>query len=359
MPFSDNYELAQYKLWLASENSDIDLYLIDVTWAPQLADQFLDLAETSSQVAGEHLPSVIASQTVDGRLVALPFSTYVPALYYRRDLLDKYAMAVPQTWEELMSVSLKIMEGEGDPALWGYVWQGAPYEGLTANALEWFQSSGGGQIVETDGTVSVNNENSVKALERARDWIGTISPPAVVAYREEEARAQWEAGNAIFMRNWPYAYERGNELTSRIKGVFGVSPLPSAGGDTNSAATLGARTVAVSRYSFNPDAAISLAQYLASAEFQKQNAILAGELPTILSLYDDPELAEKQPLVPLWREIVTTAVPRPAAQTKVAYNQVSSMTWSAVHETLVGQAAAEVSLERLNHDLDSLRGGGW
>ncbi len=98
MPSSTTDQFGQYKLWLAAGNSDIDVYQTDVIWAPQLADQFLDLTDAAKDVVKDHFPSIIESQTVDGKLVALPAFTDAPALYYRKDLLDKYGKHVPKTW---------------------------------------------------------------------------------------------------------------------------------------------------------------------------------------------------------------------------------------------------------------------
>ena len=72
MPSSTTDQFGQYKLWLAAGNSDIDVYQTDVIWAPQLADQFLDLTEAAKDVVADHFPSIIESQTVNGKLVALP-----------------------------------------------------------------------------------------------------------------------------------------------------------------------------------------------------------------------------------------------------------------------------------------------
>lgn len=362
MPSSTTDQFAQYRLWLAAGNPDVDVYMTDVIWAPQLSDQFLDLTEAFSDVVKDHFPSIVESQTVDGKLVALPLFTDAPALYYRKDLLDKYGATPPKTWEELTQTAQMVQDKEreaGSADMWGYVWQGNAYEGLTCDALEWVKSSGGGQIIDADGTVTINNENAVKALETAKGWVGTISPPGVLSYQEEESRGVWQTGNAVFMRNWPYAYALGNGDDSPIKGKFDVAPLPSGGGDNASAATLGGWNVAVSRYSPNPEAATSLVKYMASAEFQKGFAIKASHLPTIISLYDDQEIAEAQPLIPQWKDIFLNAVPRPSAPTKVQYNEVSSQFWSAVHDTLSGSGTAQDNLELLEISLEELKGGGW
>lgn len=360
MPASTSDQFAQYRLWLAAGTSDIDLYQADVIWAGQFADNFVDLTEAAKDLIPQHFESVIQSQTVDGKLVTIPLFTDAPALYYRKDLLEKYGKEVPTTWEELAATAQEIQDAEraeGNNDLWGFVWQGNAYEGLTCDALEWVKSHGGGQIVEPDGTISINNENAVKAVEQAAGWVGTISPEGVLSYQEEEARGVWQTGNAVFMRNWPYAYNLGQSDDSAVKDKFDVAPLPS-GGD-GSAATLGGWNVAVSKYSTKQDAAISLALWLGSAEGQKRNTMLNGNLPTVKALYEDPEIAEKSPIVPRWLEIFENAVPRPSAPTKNKYNEVSAKFWSAVHETLSGNGSAAENLELLEVDLEDIKGSGW
>ena len=149
---------------------------------------------------------------------------------------------------------------EGAADLWGFVWQGNAYEGLTCNALEWIKSYGGGQIVEPDGTIS--RQQRARGRRRSR-WRRPGSGPSrrrgCSAYTEEESRGVWQTGNAVFMRNWPYAYALGNGDDSPIKGKFDVAPLPSAAATTRSAATLGGWNLAVSKFSPNPDAATDLA----------------------------------------------------------------------------------------------------
>jgi trehalose/maltose transport system substrate-binding protein len=236
MPASTTDQFGQYRLWLAAGNADIDSLQTDVIWAPQLAEHFVDLtqAATEAGIIEQNFPAIIESQTVDGKLVALPIFTDAPALYYRTDLLEKHGREVPTTWAELTETAQFIQDAEraeGNSELFGFVWQGNAYEGLTCNGLEWVKSFGGGQIVEPDGTISINNPQAVAALETAAGWVGTISPEGVLAYTEEESRGVWQTGNAVFMRNWPYAYLLGNSDDSAVAGKFDVAPLPMGEGE--------------------------------------------------------------------------------------------------------------------------------
>lgn len=358
-PPSSSEQFTQIRLWLAAGNPDIDVYQIDVIWAPQLAQHFVDLTPHVQDAAGQHFEAIIQSQTVDGKLIALPMFADAPALYYRRDLLEKHGEKVPTTWKELGAVAAKIVEAEraaGNRQLQGFVFQGAAYEGLTCNALEWIASHGGGSIVEEDGTISVFNEHAIKALETARSWIGTIAPKGVLSYQEEESRGVWQTGNAVFMRNWPYAYALGNRDDSTVKGKFAVTTLP-AGDGGRSAAALGGWNLAVSRYSRHQDAAIELVEFLTSEEAQKQRALMSSRLPTRPALYDDPDIASRQPIIPQWKAVLENAVPRPSAAVKAKYNEFSSQLWTAVHNTLAGNGTATDNLELLEVQLTRLQGG--
>jgi trehalose/maltose transport system substrate-binding protein len=362
MPPNTTDQFGQYRLWLAAGNADIDVYMTDVIWAPQLSDQFLDLTDAAKDVVKDHFPSIVESQTVNGKLVALPAFTDAPALYYRKDLLDKYGKQPPKTWDEMAAIAKEIQDKEreaGNKDMQGFVFQANAYEGLTCDALEWVKSNGGGQIVEADGSISINNDKAAAALDRVKGFIGSIAPEGVLGYGEEDSRGVWQTGNAVFMRNWPYAYSLGNSGDSKVKGMFDVIPLPANGQGTGSAATLGGWNVAVSKYSKNPKEATDLALYIASKDAQKFAALNQTHLPTIIALYDDPDIAAAQPIIPRWKEVFLNAVPRPSAPTKVKYNEVSSLFWNAVHDTLAGKGSSKDNLATLEAKLTELKGDSW
>ena len=74
MPSSTTDQFSQYRLWLAAGNQDIDVYMTDVIWAPQLADHFVDLTDAAKKdgLTDQYIPQILQSQTVDGKVVALP-----------------------------------------------------------------------------------------------------------------------------------------------------------------------------------------------------------------------------------------------------------------------------------------------
>ncbi len=361
-PSAAGERLAQYQLLLAAGSPDIDVFLVDTTWPGMLGEFFVDLGTYPDIRAASalHFKSFIQNNTISGKLVALPWFIDAGVLYYRSDLLVRYGEKVPETWTELTRIARKIQAGErarGNSRFWGFVFQGRAYEGLTCNALEWIDSNGGGTIVDSTGEITVDNSQAAQALKLAASWLGndsgenSIAPRGVLNYMEEEARGVFQSGNAAFMRNWPYALKLANASDSPVRGKVEIAQLPK--GDSPQAihaSALGGWSLAVSRYSRNKNAAVSLVSWLARPEEQKRRTELLGQNPTIRSLYQNSELLK----------IFDKAVPRPAGVTGTKYNRVSSEFWDTAHRILSGDIAADTGLKDLKNRLLAIsKGGKW
>jgi multiple sugar transport system substrate-binding protein len=235
-------------------------------------------------------------------------------LYYRTDLLEKYGYTAPRTWDELVEQAESIMQGEaaGSPTLRGYSAQFKQYEGLVCNMLELVGSHGGSLIQERDGTSTLATPDTLAALRFVRERLmERIAPRASLTYQEPESLAAFLQGQAIFHRNWPYAWEVANNPgRSRIAGKVGVAPLPGTA-DHPGVATLGGWLFGISALSAHQREAWTFMSFLSSEEIQKHFALAAGIAPSRRSLYDDPVLLEAHPH---WRNQLTvlqSATPRP------------------------------------------------
>ena len=338
--------LQLYLGYWGSKSADVDVFLIDVIWQGIAAPHAVDLKKfVKADIISQFFPRSIENNTVNGRLVSLPWFIDAGLLYYRTDLLQKYGYTdPPKTWDELAQMAKKIQDGEraaGNLGFQGFVFEGKSSESLTCNAVEWIYSYGGGTIIGPDKSVTINNPDAIKALQTAKSWVGTISPAAVTTYGEEEARNIWQSGNAAFMRNWPYAYPLGADPKSPITGKFDVTALPKGGDNDKSGACLGGWQLMISAYSKVPNASADLVRYLTSAEVQKKHAIELGLLPTLPDLYNDPDLQQKIPWFKNAQDILANTVARPSTVTGAAYNQLSQGVFENVNKILNGQESAE------------------
>jgi trehalose/maltose transport system substrate-binding protein len=348
--------LQAYRQQWAAQSGDIDIFQIDVIWPGIVAEHVIDLSEALGEEASNFFEGIVENNTVDGQLTGMPWFTDAGLLYYRTDLLETHGFEPPETWEELETAAQAIMEAEreSNPDFEGFIFQGRAYEGLTCNGLEWQVSQGGGMIVESDGTVSVNNDQAIAAFERAASWVNGIAPEGVTTYREPETFNVWVAGNAAFSRNWPYQYAASQE-SETIAGNVGVSPLPRGEGeDGRNAATLGGWQLAVSRYSDEPEASIEFVKYLTSAEVQRAFAIERSMLPTRPAVYEDAELAEVNEFIPRLLPVFESAVGRPAGPAADLYAEVSTVYYQNLNQVLSGSKSAQDAAADMEQEISAI-----
>ena len=343
---------------LQEGGSSPDVVGIDVIWPGILADYLIDLRPQFSAELTSEDPQLVASYTVDGKLVAVPYHAHVGVLEYRTDLLREYGYShPPKTWDELEQMALRIQAGErakGKKDFWGYIWQGAAAEGLTCNALEWQVAEGGGRIIESDKTISVNNPAAIRSWQRAARWVGWISPPGVVAYRELDSMNVWDSGQAAFRRTWQWNYRLAHWQDSAMPDKTGYSSMP--GGPGGQVGTLGGIGLGVSRVSAHPQEAVALVRFLVDRELQAKVARQNAQVPSQPEMYGlplvvDPYFRSAKPDQPRG-----SLVSRPSNVTGQLYETVTRAYLEAVHSVLVHEKTAPKAAADLEKQLVGITG---
>ena len=360
-PSSVPDKLALYRQLFAAKSTDIDVLQIDLVWPGLLKDHLLDLSPFTRGEERKHFQTLVDGNTVNGRLVAMPWDTDAGVFYYRKDLLTHYQQAVPSTWKEFSDIAKRIQTAErarGNPDFHGFMFQGKADEGLTCHALEWIAGSGGGQVLSDSGEITVRNKAAAAALDMAASWIGHISPLGVLNHEPEDSRGVFQSGNALFMRNWPYAWALMQKDDSPVKDKVGIAPMPglqAAGGRS----AVGGWQLGVSRYSKHPELAAELVLYMTSAAVQRERAIAGAFNPTRPTLYEDKEVIAANPHMPALSAIIAKGVIRPSTVTGLKYPQVSQSVWYAAHDVLSGRMNGEEAVTRLEKRLERIRRKAW
>ncbi|WP_337267654.1 ABC transporter substrate-binding protein [Oryzifoliimicrobium ureilyticus] len=359
MPAQLDDAIPIYQQLLASKSADVDVLFLDVIWLGMFKNNLLDLTTMiPKEDQDKHFASTLGAAKLDGKLVAMPAYMDVGLMFYRKDLLEKYGKQPPKTWEELAATAKEIQDKErdaGNKGMWGYVWQAKSYEGLTCDAIELIASNGGGTIISNDGKVTINNPQAVQALDRAKGWIGTITPEGVLGYDEEASRAIFEAGNAVFHRNWPYVWGTSHAAGSAIVDKVGVMPLPVGKAGEKSSGCLGPMYYGVSKFSTKQKVAADFVDFITGTDMQKMRAVQSAFNPSIQSLYNDPEVLAKIPFLKDNQQAFADSAVRPSGYTGTSYNRVSQAFYRAVHDILSGSANTESTLKSLASRLEKLK----
>lgn len=345
---------------LASGQPDPDVFLMDIIWIAQFVQS--DWLEPLDRffakdvlVPGDFFSRVVPEADSDtGRTYALPAFLDVGVLYYRQDLLERHGFdGPPRTWRDLVTQATAIQAAErrNNPQFNGYVWQGAQYEGLVCTFLE-FVATHGGRLT-ADGNVDLRDESTIAALTFMQDLIQRhrISPPnTYTEMQEEEVRRAFQRGNALFERNWLYAWGLHQREDSAVRGRVGLAPLPHDDGAAT-AATLGGWQFGISKTSDAKERAWQLAAFLLSREIQTRILLTLGWYSGRPDVYTAPEVRRKVANVDQLQTIMAHAVSRPDL---AWYAHVSRIIQRYVNDCLSGKRAPREAVTVMQAEIDRI-----
>jgi multiple sugar transport system substrate-binding protein len=293
-------------------DSPYDLVYMDVIWTGKFAAAgwLLDL---SDRISEDELKAFMDKDVEAGRykdkLYRIPLRSDAGMLYYRTDLLEQIGAKPPETFEDLVKTSQQLQEKKA--TRWGYVWQGAQYEGLPAMFVEILEGFGGFWVNSETNEVGLDQPEAIQAVEFLRSAIDkSISPPGVTSYREEDTRRLFVSGESAFLRNWPYVWATANEEGSEIKGKVGIKPMVHIPG-AKSGACLGGWGMGIAKTSKHPQEALKAIQYFTSKEAQRRFTLETASISSRRDLFSDSEIIAKYPHYPKFQKLVESAVLRP------------------------------------------------
>jgi multiple sugar transport system substrate-binding protein len=340
--------LTIYTTMLRARSSSIDVMSIDVVYPAEFAANGWSVDLTSRWPASDranYLQGPIKSCTYNGQIVAAPLRTDLGILYYRTDIVS----SPPKTFNDLVSAA----KSNASKTKYGYVWQGSQYEGLVCDFVEVLGGYGGTVLDPNNSkSVTVNSPQGVQALTEMVSWVGTISPTAVTTFTEEPCRQAFQNGDAIFMRNWPYAYSLGNTASqSKVAGKFDITSIPYGGSNTVGHSCTGGWNMAINAFSKNTDASWKFIQYMLGTSAQKTLAIKGSFTPSLQSVYNDADVQKAQPLFTKLAPILQNALPRPVSP---VYPDLSNIIQVQVHQALTKQITPQAALSNMQSQLQAL-----
>src|SRR5690348_16085891 len=172
-----------------------DVFMGDVIWpaqfgAHQLAVPLSDYLPQSYWA--QFAPGLVAGASYKGKVYGSPLFEDQGFMYYRKDLLAKEGLQPPTTWEQVQS-DAKTLVSKG-LVKYGFVWQGASYEGLTCNFMEYLTSAGGTATNGDYTKATLDSPAAIKALTFMRGLITSgVTPAAVSTFQEAQSMSIFAA----------------------------------------------------------------------------------------------------------------------------------------------------------------------
>src|SRR5579875_106194 len=329
-----------------------DVYMGDVIWPAQFAAHQLAVPLSNylpKSYFNTFAPGLIQGASYKGEVIGAPFFEDQGFLYYRKDLLAADNLSVPTTWEQLVSDS-KTIQSKGQ-AKYGFVFQGADYEGATCDFME-FLADAGGKVLNSSNTKSAltANGDAVKALSFEVSLVKQgISPSAESTFQESQAMDAFDAGQSAFLRNWDYAYSTSQASGSSVIGKVGVAPMPTFSGNTPPGySNIGGWNLYINPHSKNIAADLTFIKWMTGTDAQHILATQFSEIPTNESVRTSQSVVSANPVLAIVPK--TKLVPRPAGTP--AYPQVSQAIYQNVSSALAGQESPQAAISAANNSIN-------
>lgn len=312
---------------MSASDSTLDVVILDVVRPAQFAAAGWSVPIDDVDMAA-YLPAYAEANTVDGQVVALPAFSDAMFLYYRTDLLEKYGLSVPTTWEELRTAARTVLEGEGDGDLQGLSFQAKAIEGAVCTFLLPYWSQGR-NLVE-DGRLTLDEEAATASMALWKGFADDGTAKANISeVATDDTRREFQAGDAVFAVNWSYAWAQAQGDESEVAGKVGVARLPAMEGGEQ-VTCLGGWQWAVSAFSEHPDEAEALIKYLSSPEVAEYAAINGALMPAFPQVFEDPEVLAAVPWFSDALPVLETARPRPVTPRYAEVSETIRTTFNAV-----------------------------
>jgi multiple sugar transport system substrate-binding protein len=346
-------QLSDLEQHFQAKDPGYDVVTVDVIWTAQFAAKgwIIPLTGQNALDTSALLGPTVKAATYNGTLYAAPYASDGGLLYYRKDLVP----TAPTSWTELIAdCQGKTTPGTITGSKPGcYAGQFFKYEGLTVNAAEAINSAGG-QIVQSDGkTPSVDSSQAATGLNfLVNGFKQGYIPKEALGFKETESLNAFEAGQLMFMRNWPYADAILKGTGSKVIGKFDIAPLPGPSGQ--GASSLGGHSVAISSYSKYKATDLDFLKFVESNAVQSYNLSQGSNAPVLAALYTDPTLVAKFPYLPTLLKSISTAVPRPVTP---FYPAVTEAIETNVYSALQGATSVESALKSLQAAIQSATAG--
>ena len=351
---SADQQLSDLQQHFQAKDANYDVVTVDVVWTAEFAAKgwLVPLKGDFVLDQSKLLPATVTAATYNGTQYAAPYASDGGLLYYRKDLVSK----APTTWDEIIAdckgkTTPKTIKGS-KPAC--YAGQLAKYEGLTVNAAEAINATGG-TIVSDDGkTSTVDSPQATTGLDfLVNGFKEGYIPKEALGFKETESLNAFAAGQLMFMRNWPYAAAILSGDGSKVAKKYSIAPLP--GPDGHGASSLGGHSVAISQYSDTKASALDFIKFMQSDQVQRNDLTVGTLAPVVSALYTDADLVKQFTYLPDLLKSIQTAVPRPVTP---FYPAVTQAIQTNAYAALQGSSSTADALKNMAAAINSAAAGG-
>jgi len=282
----------------------------------------------------------------DGTLFCLPMVGNVELFAYRRDLMEKYGLAAPDTWDDVMTAAKTLDANE--PDIEPVLFRGSKGNPIVTGFLPLFWAFGG--EVLTNGKSSMDSAEALAALEFYLE-LAKYAPEGVAMYQSAQVKdAVYSGRGAMAIEVWPgWIKNLDNPDESAVVGKVVVTKHPAQ--VEKSSPMIGVWLAGIPEASNNKSTAFDFLQFLTSADMQEKMADATGIPPSRTSVHQVPSLIEKYAWYPAQLDGLQNGVARPRTN---KWKEIEEALGTYLQLALIGEMDAREALAEVHAKINEI-----
>ncbi len=198
--------------------------LVDLT-------KWIDTNKAAIGVDG-YLKSVYDPYTLlDGKRYGLPYDGDVHILFYNAELLERYKVEPPKTWDEYDTIAAKITR-DSHGAAYGAIVSGQQVPMILGCSYINRLTGYGGELVDGAGKPALTSDASIAALRHLVE-VAPVALPTPLQVGFDQANTAFLTGQGALLDTWTdMALRAEDPSASKITGRWGAVSLPVGGTNT-------------------------------------------------------------------------------------------------------------------------------
>jgi arabinogalactan oligomer / maltooligosaccharide transport system substrate-binding protein len=324
-----------------------DVITVDSSWVPEWGYRgyLASLEDTPAQPAAQDVfPSLVSTETWDGRLVVAARSADPMVLLYNPRLLARSGVRVPHTWQEISEARLRLT-AQGVQTLY------AP--GTGDGLLPWTYGAGGSLLDTHAKLILVDEPASVAGLaDRASMQATGVVVDDSESGSVDRMRTMFRNGKVAMILDYSSALPLlvgGPAFASQTS--IGITPVPA--GSHRSSGPVTTSAYGVYSGSKSIEAAFLFVAYAASVESQATLSERIGLLPTRPPAYDLAAVKQDR-VVSAFQPAVESGTPLPQVQVQSA---LLPPLGDALRRVVAGDASPQAALSDVATAYEKLLSG--
>ncbi|MEZ0341275.1 extracellular solute-binding protein [Mycobacterium sp. pV006] len=321
---------------LAAGDSSIDIVSLDVVFTAEFANAgFLRpyTADEAARLTAGMLPAPVETGTWDDQVYGVPYKSNAQLLWYRKSHAAAAGVdpAAPTfTWDEMIKAAVAQNKKVAV--------QAQRYEGYTVLINALMLSAGGELLRDVEAGRDATPAMAGPAGDKTAEIIGNLArssaaPTDMSNASEEQARANFQSDQGMFMVNWPYVLAaartaaKDGTLPQEVVDDIGWARYPRVAPDRPSAPPLGGANLGIGAFTEHPEEAVAFVECVNALPKATQYMLDEGEPSPYAATYDDPALRAEYENADLIRESIADGGPRPLSPFYTDISGAVQQTW--------------------------------